>query len=380
MKIVWFQTLEPTVSTAGQGKAPPKSGPTTFDLMIIRKLSYGPLFTLVLLAGCIEPFSLDIERVSNQVIVEAILSNHPELQSVKLRQTPNDPLGFIELEGAIVKVENSNGIKFSFSEASAGTYYPTTPIEITNEEKYRLLVDLGDSMQIVSNWQSVPPPLKIETAYVSPTIEQSLNDNGYLIPYYGFSYYVTSEYTNATSTFVRYSYQSAYIMESPMRSSLCWDCTGCYIVSNAKDFIKTAFVENGSRKRLSNYQIAFINSSYEYSIKKTLRIFQHSINEDTYEYYATIEQQKNLKGTIFDPPPAIAKTNLKDVRNPERAIYGFFEVNSVDEASVSTNGNSAPFAVRTFDEICTPYNLYTNPQCADCRVKEGATNERPAWF
>ncbi len=329
--------------------------------------------------SCVDPFSLDVARQPNRLIVEGLLSDNPEFQSVTLRFNPTGEES-PEVFGASVFIETGDEILLPMLEVALGKYVPYEPLSIYDGERYRLVVDIGDSITLVSGWQVVPPAIALESAHFEPSLEKSINDNGYYVYNQGFAYFVSSGETPASDVFIRYDYQQAYIMESPMRSSLCGLCTGCIIVSKSRNFVKTTSIHSGQGKKVINLQMAFMPSSYEYSIRKTLRVLQFSINEDTFNYYSLLERQKNLEGSLFDPPPAVAISNIKDARNPERVVYGFFEVSRVTEKSVVVRQSDSPFRLRTFAEICTPNNLYTNPQCADCRLMAGATHERPVWF
>jgi len=331
------------------------------------------------LVSCIDPFSLDVDRQPNRLIVEGVLSDNPEFQSVTLRFNPTGEESS-QVFGASVFIETGDEILLPMLEVALGKYVPYEPLSIYDGERYRLVVDIGDSITLVSGWQVVPQAIVLESAHFEPAAQRSLNDNGYYVSMQGFAYFVSSGAATVSDIFIRYDYQQAYVMESPMRSSLCSLCTGCIIVSKSRNFVRTTSVHSGAGKKVSNLQMAFIPTSYEYSIRKTLRILQFSINEDTYNYYSLLERQMKLQGSLFDPPPAVAISNIKDTRNPERMVYGFFEVSRVTEKSVVVRRSDSPFLLRTFSEICTPNNLYTNPQCADCRLKEGATHERPVWF
>ena len=333
-----------------------------------------------ILVGCIEPIDIRVERQPNRLIIEGMLVDSEEFQTVTIRRIPDGEEGYFNVDGADVLIESSTADNFTFEETSPGVYKPTACISLLEGEQYRLVISLSDSLLIVSDWQSVPSPIGLESAYSAPVSERYINDLGLSVPTNGFSYYVSTGPSTVNNTYVRYAYQQAYVMTSPFSSPLCSECSGCYIVSNGRDFVKTGAIENGLGKRLQAFQIGFLPVSLEYSIRKSLRILQFSVNKSTYDYYLLLERQKNINGTIFDPPPAVAAGNLRVLNDPERVVYGYFEVNRLAEISVGASASDSPFRFKTFGEVCSSFAVNVPSQCFDCRVMEGATHERPAWF
>lgn len=337
------------------------------------------LISLLLTSSCIDPFEADVPTQPRTIVVEGMLSDDPEFQSVSLRlHSPGDSVRS-EISEASVVLERGDNALIPFEETEPGIYRPVSSVIMFDGEMYRLRVEIGDTVEIESGWQEVPPKIGLESAWFAITERTSINANGYVVPTRGVSYYVTTKPAFAANIFLRYSYISAYIMKSPM-SGNCTPCTNCYIIAPAKNHIKTARIQNSIGKGLDNLEIAFVQPYQDYSIRKTLRILQFSINKETYDYYVYIERQKELSGSLFDPPPAVLMSNLTGKKKPDRQLYGLFEVNRMADIPVPVTRDAFSFHITTFEEVCTPNNLNTNPQCADCRVWPGATRERPEWF
>lgn len=353
--------------------------------MIKKIATYCFVIAAVSLTSCIEPFSIDLASATNQtIVVEGMISNSPEFQEIVLKlHYPNDSARMIS--GARVLLEHETGRKSEFSELGAGKYHPSGTLTIVEGSRYRLLIDMGDSVSIESNWQTAPLPLGIENGYFDAIPQIAVNDLGFDIQTNGFNYFVTTAPSVNENTYMRYDYQYGYQMEAPFRSTLCPDCNSCFILGKSKDFIKTGDILGGSDGQLKDFKVLFIPSNVEYSLVKTVRIIQFALTEKSYEYYRLIEQQKKLEGTIFDPPPAVFETSFKDLKNPARRIYGVFDLNAVTETSVTVRKGDADFRIDTFTEVCTERNGFGNPdrskpECFDCKRKAGSTFNRPVWF
>ena len=337
------------------------------------------LLSLLLTSGCIDPFEADVPTQPRTIVVEGMLSDDPEFQSVSLRlHSPGDSVTS-EISEAGVALERDDNALIPFEETEPGIYRPASSVIIFDGDLYRLRIEIGDTVEIESDWQAVPPKIGLESAWFEITERTTINANGYVVPTRGVSYFVTTKPAFARNIFLRYSYISAHIMNSPMNGN-CTPCTNCFIIAPAKDHVKTARIQNAIGQGLEHLEIAFVQPFQDYSIRKTLRILQFSINKETYDYYTYIERQKELKGSLFDPPPAVLMSNLADKKKPDRQLYGLFEVNRVADMAVPVTRNAFSFHITTYEEVCTPNNLNTNPQCADCRVWPGATRERPEWF
>lgn len=339
----------------------------------------------MLLFGCIERFEVQINRQTNVVVVEGQITNLPEFQSITIRMHAPEESVFEEVFGADVMLENEQGLVYEFFESGLGKYQPYEQLHLVSGDKYRLRVAIGDTIQIISNWQEVPVSVEISEAHAEAIDKDEITEDGFIAPENGFNYFVTTRPSPVKNLYLRYNYQTAYIMESPFRSTLCPDCNNCFIVGETENILRTTSVQNGLGKSVSDFYVAFVPASVEYAIRKTLRLFQFSITEEAYQYYAAIDRQRNINGTIFDPPPAIIKGNLEDINKPERPVYGFFEISIATEASVVVRKTDADFLIPDFTRHCTlnegAGNIdFSRSECFDCKRMPNSTHERPPWF
>lgn len=64
-----------------------------------------------------------------------------------------------------------------------------------------------------------------------------------------------------------------------------------------------------------------------------LYLNQYTINNETYLYYKSLDEQLQSEGKLFDPVAAQLNGNIKCISDPERKAIGFFEVSSVSYSS-----------------------------------------------
>lgn len=343
------------------------------------------ILSQVLLYACIERFEVQIKRQTNIVVVEGQITSLPEFQTITIRMHAPKESVFEEVYGADVTMESEHGVVYEFFESGLGKYQPYDQLHLVGGDKYRLRVAIGDTIQIISSWQEVPVAVEIYEAYAEAVIKDDVTEDGFIAPENGFNYFVTTEPSPVKNLYLRYNYQTAYIMESPFRSTLCPDCNNCFIVGETQNILRTTAVQNGLGKYVSEFYVVFVPASVEYAIRKTLRLFQFSITEEAYQYYAAIDRQRNINGTIFDPPPAVIEGNLEDINDPARPVYGFFEISIATETSVVVRKTDADFFIPDFTRHCTlndgAGNVdFSRPECFDCKRMPNSTHERPPWF
>lgn len=100
-------------------------------------------------------------------------------------------------------------------------------------------------------------------------------------------------------------------------------------------------------------------------MKHKLKVYQHSLTEEAYNFFRIMEQQKETTGTVLDPPPAEVKGNMFNVDDENEQVIGFFDASAVSVKEVTILRENIDYADISFQW----------PD--DCRVLPGATTEIP---
>jgi hypothetical protein len=132
------------------------------------------LFSLLLvlsLSSCEEVVNLDLETAESKIVIDAEIRWNKETtgneQTIKISKmayyySPTTP----KVSGAKVRVENSDGVVFTFTESKPGSYVCTDFVPVLNMN-YTLYVEAeGKTFTAVEKMTSVTPINKIEQKYI----------------------------------------------------------------------------------------------------------------------------------------------------------------------------------------------------------------------
>jgi hypothetical protein len=97
---------------------------------------------------------------------------------------------------------------------------------------------------------------------------------------------------------------------------------------------------------------------------RILYLNQYTLNNETYLYYKSLNEQMQSEGKLFDPIPAQLTGNIKCISDPEKSAIGFFEASSVSNSEYIVDfhnlTNSQPALIKK------PYIL--PPEPTGCQV------------
>ncbi|MCX6254873.1 MAG: DUF4249 family protein [Bacteroidia bacterium] len=97
---------------------------------------------------------------------------------------------------------------------------------------------------------------------------------------------------------------------------------------------------------------------------RILYLNQYTLNNETYLYYKSLNEQMQSEGKLFDPIAAQLTGNIKCISDPEKSAIGFFEASSVSNSEYIVDfhnlTNSQPALIKK------PYIL--PPEPTGCRV------------
>ena len=61
---------------------------------------------------------------------------------------------------------------------------------------------------------------------------------------------------------------------------------------------------------------------------------QRSLTKSAFQFFDLLQNQLNIQGNIFDPPPAKLGTNIINLDNPDEDVIGYFGVSDVSRDSL----------------------------------------------
>ncbi|CAD5258536.1 MULTISPECIES: DUF4249 domain-containing protein [unclassified Imperialibacter] len=332
------------------------------------------------LPACVEQFELDIPRSTQNFVVEAILLDDTRFQKVVLSKINLDGKSEPFDDARVVLQSDNDDIEIVFESRGEGLYTPLVFVQIARGDKYRLVIDTDEETRIVSDWEEVPEDVALEGGYWESHTFEFVNDNGVTIKRNGINFRANTGTFQSPNTFLRYDFETAHINEAPFRDPRC-DCLNCYIISGSDEFLNITSATESEGKSIKDHLITFLPLDKRFSFRLTMLVRQIAITRNAFLFYQSIDQQRNLNGSIFDPPPAIIKGNLYVEEKKDINVYGLFEVGRLSEIPITIYKSNIKNEFLTYLDICYAGARINNVEsfCFSCYAEEGAS-PRPYYF
>lgn len=274
------------------------------------------IFSLLNLS-CEDVIELDVPEGRIRLIVDGLVSDGYDVQTVKLNYTSP----YFENEatppatGAIVMVQDDLGQKFTLNENtedSAGVYtYRFTP---QVGRSYSLYVKTADGEEYETAMQEMQPVGSLDTLFYefqekSRFVEEegfvaiiNCSDIDGVKNYYRWRYFVNGEYKNEVDNL----------------------------------FFANDELVDGS----SGLSIRFRNNLLQ--VGDIAKVEQMSISKEAYQFLYLLSQQTQTSNPLFSTPPAPIKGNVRNLKNGTNDALGFFMVSSIVSREVEISSDGFP--------------------------------------
>ena len=285
------------------------------------KLSIILLLFFLLVYSCIEPFDFNIKGdKSESLVVEGLITNEPGPYFVYLTRTTDygSTIESIEVvESANVIISDDLGNSETLTETRPGIY-ETNPDSIQGIQgrSYKVIIETPDGKQ----YESIP-----ELLSSVPEIDSI---------YYEFKEKQTVDGTRDNRINV---YIDASVPENEGNYFL-WRCTS----ENNTDIIIADYRYVNGNKIEKKQVLSIPANNKDYFDGLYVTIAQFSLTKKAYDYYYSINQQRKMAGTIFEPPPAIIKGNIQNIHNPKDSVFGYFGASSITRAGIFIPKSAIP--------------------------------------
>ncbi|WP_235832293.1 DUF4249 domain-containing protein [Flavobacterium zhairuonense] len=257
------------------------------------------LFCFLFFSSCEEVVDLDLETGETKLVIDAEIvwkkGTSGNEQTIKISKTAPYYNGSTpKVSGAQVRVENSNGDVFTFTEAEAGIYKCTNFVPVINMD-YKLFVQAeGQSFTAVEKLTSTTPIDKVEQKIVpdfggKDAIEVTFY---YKDPADQVNFYLTD-------------YQSEFLIFPE------------YEITN-DDFY------NGN-------EISTRYSNEDMKPGNTLKILHRGISKNFFNYMKLILEASN--SNPFQVPPGNIRGNIVNTNDVNNYALGYFRLCEADQVS-----------------------------------------------
>ena len=349
-----------------------------------RRIQHALYFGLIATQlSCVEPFRIDLERESGNYVVEAVLLDDARYQYVKLSRLKQEgPFTHRQeiIADASVQIENMSGDYFQLFPDETGTYLLPQYLPVEAGEQFRVSIEVNDDVRLLSEWETAPEKVEMADGYWERTSSIFYNHNGVPITLNGFNFIVNTAEMPTDNVNLRWEYETTHVNEAPYSPDMC-NCRNCYIKTTPRNFVNAIRVLNSMHKPLLNHHVEFIRLDRKFSLRLTMLVRQVSHTESAGVFYDFVQRQQQIQGTIFDPPPAVVRGNIRSEGQGETSAYGLFEVGRLDELTITIYRGDFEAEVITYASECEQkrFDGIFEPVCYNCGAEPGA-GPRPYYF
>jgi hypothetical protein len=351
-----------------------------------------------LLVSCYKPYTANVESDKKILVVDGMVTNEGTSYLVSLSYA----LPFYSddsrkpVNSARVYVTDDLGISFPFKESKNG-YYKSDSLKFTGHpgRTYTLYIETSDGEIYVSDPQRLNREYYPDTVYAEVDYQETLSRfNQILVTVRGANIMVdinsdsdTLPRFRFTSDLVEHYFYALYIpppgIDPPLYLFYCWQTDnlnpdvnlvyneyslnmasvnrhGVYFIDD-EIYVEGRIYELGSREPDLSYKASPTTNRQSYPVtRRILYLNQYSLNNETYLYYKSMDEQLRSEGKLFDPIAVQLTGNINCTTDPYKKVYGFFEASAVSRTAYIIG-----FRNHRNDEYLITRTLYIPPPGPD---------------
>lgn len=375
------------------------------EMLIKQSIKYILLLIILLINSCIVPFIPEVSEDKELLVVEGLITDQPEINTVKLSKSL--PLGrkYVAkpLKGAIVTISDDKGTSYSLKETVVGTYVTDkTKFQGKTGRKYTLHINTNTTYNKLI-YESLPIEMKpvppIDSVYYEKRIIRERDAITQAME--GCQVYLNTHDPANNCKFYRWEYNETWEFRLPydVPNRVCW-------ISNNSDRINIKNTTVFQEDRVNRYPLNFIsNATDRLRVKYSILVNQYSLNEDEYYYWEKLQNISEQVGGLYDITPSSIPSNIWCVGDPNEKVLGYFSVsarkskrifikdsfsglvNLYTDCATDTvfgtrpipNLNTLVWVIVNGIEDLPPTRVLTdNKDCADCTTR--GTNKEPVFW
>ncbi|MCJ7446307.1 MAG: DUF4249 domain-containing protein [Bacteroidales bacterium] len=323
------------------------------------------------LVSCYKPYTANVESNEKILVVDGLITNEVASYHISLSyalpfysESTRQPVN-----SAQVYVSDDLGSYYPFKKLRNG-YYISDSLQFTGHpgRTYTLYIETPDGKIYMSDPQRLNHEYYPDTIYAEVDYQKTISRfNEILVIIRGANILTdirihsdTLPRFRLTSNLVKQYFYALNIppppFDPPLYSFFCWETDNAnpdlnltdndyslnssYINRNAVYFITDqtffdAFEYGlGSQEPDLSYKAIASPNRKSYLIKhRVLYLNLYTLNNETYLYYKSMDEQLRSEGKLFDPIAVQLSGNINCTTNPDKKTFGFFEASSVSRTS-----------------------------------------------
>jgi len=287
---------------------------------------YFLFYSVLLFTACETVIDPRLQLAEPVLVVDAWITNRPEPQVVKLMKTQpyfdnTLPPG---VRDALVTIQDSNGVTYSFEESDEAGIYQWTPgpDQVFGESglRYTLTITVeGESYTATTTMGRVPP---------IDSLTFRLEEGTQFIPDLYLAEFWATDPLEPGDTYWIKTYKNSVLLNKPSEINLAYDAG----FSRGGNFSGIAFIAP-IRTAINPFdQDANDNLVSPYAVGDSLYVELHSLSEASFDFMTQVVVQTDRPGgfsELFATPLANVSTNINPVNPKGKKAVGFFNVAAV---------------------------------------------------
>ncbi len=308
-------------------------------------MRYSYLFTFLfamilwLFQSCEEPIESQMIGYDNLLVVEGVISDQPERQTVQLRRTSllNTSTNQAESE-AYVRVVSSDGTVHEFAEEEPGIYKSNYGFKADFSQTYQLLITTISGQEYASTEVALTPAAPIDSLWAEFQEDQS---RGGQRGQGAFNFYLNIKNGSEQAQYYRWSWKETYKIRMNFPSRWKWMGGNNFVFrdetvpelqeefcfrTESNQAILLGNTENQTRQLLRHPIHTIDTDEKKILLRYSFEITQYGLSPTAREYWEDVDRLSSNQGSLFDEQPGTLVGNMYAVANPSETVLGIFEV------------------------------------------------------
>lgn len=304
------------------------------------------LIIVFILCTCIDPYNPKLSGYSSLLVVDGLITNANTSYTVRLSST------FQELNStpppvsdATVFITDDAGNSSNLINKGSGIYKSdSTQFNGIPGRTYILHIKTSDGSEYESDACLMNPVPDIDGIYFAK--DQQLVNNG-TQSQDGISIYLNSK-EGDNNQYYRWAYEETWKFKVPNPKAFNYIKTSdpnnpiFMPITDVKEFcwknnqsneILIRSVSEGQPNKISKQPILFIatGESDRLLLQYSILVKQYSISKNEFDFWNNLKQVNEIGGDIFAKQPYTVISNIKNIKNPNERVLGYFQASAVSQ-------------------------------------------------
>lgn len=297
--------------------------------------------------SCIEQVDIQTTEEKELLVVEGFISTKPGPHIFKLSKSAKYGSifeGFSEKEeNASIFIKDDLGQQVFLTEIFAGQYQTPVGYQAEVGRTYTLIINskAGQYISTAEKVEPVPAIKSIEARFKKlPSADPVVFSSGVEL-YTTFDDPMEAQnfmFWNTMGTFIMYTNPELYVIKNPPAQPIpapkeC--CARCFFEEQKAESQFRIYSDQNTNGNETTQLAAYLpDDGGRFDEKYLVRLEQYSLSREAFQFYKLLNEQIEIDGDIFDPPPAAITTNIVNVTNPDQQVIGYFHASDVFRDSI----------------------------------------------